>query len=221
MKIVSLIPARGGSKGIKKKNLQKYGNDSLIGHKIKQASESICDEVWITSDDQEIIDEASKYGAKVLKRPGYLATDETSTDAVIMHAIRELKLNDEDILVLLQPTSPLLTIKSINSCIEKLISEKDLSSVITIRESHPFMWKPKQDGKWEPKNHSREKRLRRQEMSEEGWETGGCYAMRISETLLQSVRYPYPTGVVKVSHIESLDIDTSEDLEAANRVTNI
>jgi N-acylneuraminate cytidylyltransferase len=166
----------------------------------------------------EYISEAKKYGANVIIRPDKLSGDETSTDEVIVHALDVLDLENSDILVLLQTTSPLISTKSINACIIKLINNENLASVITVRESHPFMWSPDQNDIWSPKNHDRKKRLRRQEMSEEGWETGGCYAIRVKDAKMQGIRYPSPSSVVKINHLESLDIDTIEDLNSINEL---
>jgi N-acylneuraminate cytidylyltransferase len=185
MRIIALIPARGGSKGIKRKNLRKLGDSTLVGFKVKQALKTNCNEVWVSSDDVEILNEAKKNGAQTIERPSTLAEDDTSTDSVILHAIKLLNLDSDDILVLLQPTSPLIQTESINLCISKLINNTQLSSVISVRESHPFMWSPSDSGNWDPKLHSRNKRLRRQEISEEGQETGGCYAMRIGDIHFQ------------------------------------
>ena len=213
MRVVGLIPARGGSKGIPRKNLQLLGNDPLIGRKILQALESICTEVWVTTDDEEISKVSISYGAKVIKRPASLATDISGTDEVILHACHELGLESSDVLVLLQPTSPLLKLESLNNAIQQLLNEPGLNSVITIKLGHPFMWSQSIDLDWNPDGHSRLHRLRRQELPLSGWETGGCYAIRVGAIYDQKVRYPEPTGIVPVSLIESIDLDTSEDLE--------
>jgi N-acylneuraminate cytidylyltransferase len=149
-----------------------------------------------------------------------LARDDTSTDAVLLHAIDELGLQDSDILVLLQATSPFLKSEKIDECIQKLVNEPKLSAVITIRLGHPFMWH-ELDGMINPLGHSREKRPRRQDLGVEGWETGGCYAIRVSALRQQKVRYPQPTAGVSVNQIEALDIDTMEDLELAQELIEI
>ena len=218
MKVIALIPARGGSKGIKRKNLQLINDVPLVGLKVKQALRSICDEVWVSTDDDEISNVASDFGASVLNRPAELAADDTSTDLVLKHAVEALNLNNEDVLVLLQPTSPLLTVKSINSCVKLLKENLNISSVITVRQMHPFLWRKVQELNWEPSGHSRDKRLRRQEMPIEGWETGGCYAISVEALKAQGNRYPEPTATVEVTHLESIDIDTLEDLSVVGAI---
>ena len=218
MKIIGLIPARGGSKGIPKKNLSPLAGTTLVGHKILQAQASYCTEVWVSTDSEDIKNEAISKGSRVLTRPDYLSMDESSTDSMLVHAIENIPCDLTDIVVLLQATSPLLEIISINHCISKLIETPDLNSVITVREAHPFMWVTKDDVNWEPSGHSRKWRPRRQDLERSAWETGGCYAARISSVSKEEIRYPSPTGTVSVSFIESIDIDTTEDLETARNL---
>ncbi len=218
MRIIGLIPARGGSKGIPRKNLHNLNGIPLVAHKIEQAKKSLCEEVWVTTEDDEIKKVARKFGAGVIDRPVELATDEASTDSVLKHAVKILKVSKEDILVLLQATSPLITLDSINKCISKLINENSLGCVITLREAHPFMWTTKDKLNWEPSGHDRLSRRRRQELDISGWETGGCYAIRIGHFQKKNIRYPEPTGAITVSHLESLDIDTIEELKTASEI---
>lgn len=220
MRIAAIIPARGGSKGITRKNLRKLGSHSLLGLKVTHANLSRCNEVYVSTEDTEIANEGLEYGSKIIQRPMDLAHDDTSTDAVLLHAIDELGLQDSDILVLLQATSPFLKSEKIDECIQKLVNEPKLSAVITIRLGHPFMWH-ELDGMINPLGHSREKRPRRQDLGVEGWETGGCYAIRVSALRQQKVRYPQPTAGVSVNQIEALDIDTMEDLELAQKLIEI
>jgi hypothetical protein len=137
---------------------------------------------------------------------------------MLMHAIENIPCDLADIIVLLQVTSPLIAINSINLCISKLIDSANLNSVITVREAHPFMWVTKDDTKWEPVGHSRKWRPRRQELDRSAWETGGCYAAKVSAIKKEGVRYPSPTGTVGLTYIESIDIDTPEDLEVAKNL---
>jgi CMP-N-acetylneuraminic acid synthetase len=221
MRIIGLIPVRGGSKGIPRKNLQNINGIPLVAHKIIQAKKSLCNEVWVSTEDEEIKKVAAEFGASLINRPIDLATDEASTDSVLKHAVKILKVSKEDVLVLLQATSPLIKLESINNCINKLINNARLGSVLTLRESHPFMWVTKDDLIWEPSGHERQVRKRRQELDVSGWETGGCYAIKIGHFKEKNVRYPEPTGAVAVSHLESLDIDTIDELETASQILKI
>lgn len=218
MRIVAVIPARGGSKGIPRKNLRFIGSQPLVSIKIGQAIASRCSEVYVSTEDSEVAKVSMAFGAEVINRPWELAKDESGTDSVLLHAIRALSLKGEDILVLLQATSPFLNVSRINECIYGLLNDESLSSVMTIRYGHPFMWKLI-GGRIEPKGHSRKKRPRRQELGEEGWETGGCYAIRVSALTTQGVRYPKPTAGIGVNQLEALDIDTMDDLILAQQLS--
>lgn len=221
MRIAAIIPARGGSKGIPRKNLQYLLGEPLIGRKILQAQQSICNEVWVSTEDREITEISLSYGARIINRPKHLSDDETSTQETVIHALDYLDFNENDIFVLLQVTSPLLKLSSINSCIEKLLGDSNLSSVITIKEGHPFMWETTDGNYWNPSGHTRKQRLRRQDFNQGGFETGGCYAIRVSALRDQKNIYPEPTGMVKVDFLESIDIDSHEDLEIIRKVVSL
>ena len=106
MRIVGLVPARGGSKGIPRKNLKLVGGNSLLSIKIEQAKLSQCNEIWVSTEDPEIASIAKQDGANIIERPMALAEDDTSTDDMLIHAAETLKLDSSDCIVLLQPTSP-------------------------------------------------------------------------------------------------------------------
>ena len=218
MRIVGLVPARGGSKGIPRKNLKLIGGKSLVSIKVAQAKASQCNEIWVSTEDLEIASIAKQDGAKIIERPIALAEDNTSTDDMLIHAAETLKLDSSDCIVLLQPTSPLLKLSSVNKCIEMLLANQELSSVITLRQAHPFMWEETGLMNWDPSGHSRKVRPRRQELSPSGYETGGCYAIRVKSLYEQRVRYPKPTGAIPVNHLEAIDIDTLEDLSLAGSI---
>ena len=219
-KTIAILPARGGSKGIPRKNIQDFGGVPLLGHKIQQAVNAGINEVWVSTDDREISEVATKFGAQVINRPSIFAQDTSSTDDVLNHALDTLKPNDQDQIVLLQVTSPLIRTKSIQSCIRHLNEHEELNCVISVHESHPFLWTQdsEKSENWNPKNHSREHRPRRQDLASEGWETGGCYVIRVNALKAQSNRYPSPTGTVNVGFLESVDVDTWEDLEEARLI---
>lgn len=220
MRTVGLIPARGGSKGIKKKNLEKIGAKSLVEIKIIQALNSRISELFVSTDDEEIAQVASAAGAKILCRPQELASDTASTDAVILNAASQLRLGRTDTMVLLQPTSPLMKACRIDQSLDLLVKNPHLNAVITIKTGHPFIWKEAGIG-FEPEGHSRNFRPRRQELGKAGWETGACYALRVEALLEQKVRYPFPTGVLETQFYESLDIDNMDDLNAARALAGL
>ena len=143
-KIVALIPARGGSKGIKNKNIIDLCGKPLISYTIQAALESkYIDKVIVSTDSQEIADVAIKYGAEVpFLRPGELASDTSKTIDAVMHAVGELEKRKEqyDILILLQATQPLRTADDIDRAIELFIKNKGQSLVsVSPVEDNPIL----------------------------------------------------------------------------------
>jgi N-acylneuraminate cytidylyltransferase len=115
--ILGVIPARGGSKGIPRKNIKMIAGKPLIAWSIEAAKNAILlDRFVVSTEDHEIADISRKYGAEVIDRPAELATDEASTVSVLQHALSVLKA---DTVAILQPTSPIRDNDLIDRCIEK------------------------------------------------------------------------------------------------------
>ena len=137
MKVLALICARGNSKGIKKKNLLKFNNTTLIGHAIKQALQSkYIDDVVVSTDSSIIAREAKKNGAHVpFMRPAKLATDKSPEIDSWKHAVRYLNAeNKYNFVVSVPTTSPLRKVSDIDKCINKAIKE-DLDIVFSLNRS--------------------------------------------------------------------------------------
>lgn len=138
-KIVCIIPARGGSKGLPGKNIKMFLDKPLIAHTIEQAKRSgLIDRVIVSTDDKKIASISKKYGTEVpFIRPKFLAQDKSSIVDVLLHAIEWLKKDDYsfDILVLLHATAPLRSVKDINNGI-KLLFNKNVSNVFSVTEAH-------------------------------------------------------------------------------------
>lgn len=139
-RIVCIIPARGGSKGLKGKNIKDLLGKPLIAYSIEQARESkYIDRIIVSTDSLEISDIAKLYGADVpFIRPEELATDNSNTIDVLLHAVDWLEKNEKylfDILVLLHATTPLRSVEDINNCIELLV-EKNADNVFSVMEAH-------------------------------------------------------------------------------------
>ncbi len=132
-KIVSIIPARGGSKGIPRKNIIQLGGIPLIAHTITSSLKSkYVNETYVSTDDDEIAKIAEKWGSKAVYRPKKLATDTTSSEDVLLHFSSKV---DFDILVFLQCTSPLTSSNDIDNAI-KLLMEKKHDSILSVCQDH-------------------------------------------------------------------------------------
>lgn len=122
--VLAIIPARGGSKGIPRKNLKILGGEPLITWTIEAAQgSSYVDKVLVTSDDNEILRISEDRGAVTILRPHDLATDSALASQVILHCLEEIP--GFDIIIYLQPTSPFRTSRHIDNALEELVSHKE------------------------------------------------------------------------------------------------
>ena len=137
---LAVIPARGGSKRLPRKNVLDLKGKPLIAWTIEAAKNSkYLDKIIVSTDDQEISDVSTKFGTEVLIRPDGLASDTASSVEVVLHAI-ETQNQPYDYVILLQPTSPLRTVRHIDEAIE-LLFEKNANSVISVCETdHSPLW---------------------------------------------------------------------------------
>ncbi len=143
-RILAIIPARGGSKGIKDKNIKELCGHPLIAYSILAAKQSkYIDDIVVSTDSEKIADSARAYGAWIpFLRPAHLAQDNSKTIDAIVYTITALKESfskEYDVLILLQPTHPLRTFEDIDNAIELFFS-KNCQSMASICEvsDHPF-----------------------------------------------------------------------------------
>ena len=135
-KFVALVTARGGSKGLPRKNVLPINGMPLIGLTINAAKESIfVSDVYVSTDDSEIAKVSEQFGAKVIPRPAILATDTASSIDVVSHSISWLENQDIECekMVLLQPTSPLRTCEHLDNALIKY-TNSNASLVVSVYE---------------------------------------------------------------------------------------
>ena len=209
MKIVSVILARGGSKGIKKKNIIEIKNKPLIAFAIEASNNSLVDETWVSTDNEEIAYVSGKYGANILNRPKELATDTSKSEDALVHFANNV---DFDIFVFLQPTSPLLSETYINDGI-KMMDEYD--SVFSAYREH---WIPRWTLDSKPIDWDIYDRPRRQDVDESYVENGSFYITTKENLLRSNLRYSGKIGVVEMPLGESFQIDTMEDLNFIKKI---
>ena len=218
-RILALIPARGGSKGIKNKNIISLNGSPLISYTIQSSLKSkYIDDTVVTTDSQEIANISKKYGASVpFMRPAELASDHAKTIDTVLHAIKvldEMK-NHFDILVLLQPTQPLRTEIDIDQAIKRFFAKemKGLVSISPVNEHTLLIIKMDEDGKVESllgENST----CRRQDMRVY-YKVNGCiYINRISELTQNTSFNDNQVGYI-MSEAHSVDIDDIKDLYLA------
>jgi len=209
--IVSIIPARGGSKGIFRKNIKPLAGKALIAYTIEQSlhSKSI-DRTIVSTEDRAIKAIARQYGAEVIERPKDLARDTISSELVIEHAINVLNEEgfDPDIIVFLQCTSPLRRENDIDNAI-KLLFDKNYDSVFSVTKNRHFIWRKNNDylmPLFDYKN-----RPRRQDRGLEYIENGSIFVFRRAIFEKEKNRICGKRGIYPMPYEYSFEIDTPFD----------
>ena len=222
-KILVVIPARGGSKGIPRKNIRLLGGKPLIAHTIEMAKASdYVDDVIVTTDDNEIKFIAEKFGAETVKRDGKLAEDSIPLDPVIYDAtIQKEKSSDEqyDVVITVQPTSPLLKTKTLDLAIETLLEpnhdEEYYDTIISVVDDRHLSWGyDEENKKYFPLY---KERVNRQYLPKAYKETGSIFATK-REFVKENSRLGDNIGLIEISKQESIDIDNYEDWWVAERI---
>lgn len=220
MEILAVIPARGGSKGIKRKNLRPLCNKPLVAYSIEAAINSkYITKTIVSTEDKEIAEVSKQFGAQVIERPIELAQDETKTIPVMLHAAEILKQDEDykpDFVVLLQPTCPLRDAKYIDSAFdfyfEKLKEGYDSCfSGFSMGTTHS-KWKILHDGRAQSLYdfHTRPRRQDTDEHYKMICENGAFYALKY-ETMIEYKDFVGHNPCIFVTK-RVVDIDTEEDI---------
>lgn len=215
-KILALIPARGGSKGIKDKNIIFLAGKPLIAYSIEAAKYSkYIDDIIVTTDSEKIAEISKQYGASVpFMRPAELATDTSKTIDAVLHAIRTLETMEKkyDVLVLLQPTQPLRTDADIDKAIEVYYKNKEdgLVSVSPVDDSPLLIRAISNDGKL-LNLLSQNSTCRRQDMPEY-YKVNGCIYINKIEEINENTSFNDNKIPFIMTKEHSIDIDELSDL---------
>lgn len=216
-KILALIPARGGSKGVPRKNVKILGGKPLIAWTIEAANQSkYIDRVILSSEDEEIIEVAKKWGCDVpFIRPKELAGDNTSSMDVILHALEEIR--GYDYLVLLQPTSPFRQTRDIDNCIEKCLENNRNScvSIVEVSQNPYWMYNRMDDGKIVPLLKKEKEVCRRQDLPKVYILNGAIYVSKIEWLKRTKKLLDNNTIGYEMNFETSLDIDVPLDFRFA------
>ena len=212
-KIIAIIPARGGSKGIPRKNIRLLAVKPLIAYSIEAAVKSrYIDRVIVSTEDEEIAEISRRYGAEVIKRSKEMATDIAPTEPVIVQVVKWLEENmcyKADTLVLLQPTSPLRNSKHIDEALDIFLNS-DYDSLLSVCPSHAFIWKIGEAGAY-PINYDFKNRPRRQDKEPEYRENGAIYITRYETFMRNQNRLGGKIGLYIMPEECSVEIDTEFD----------
>jgi len=223
-KVLSIIPARGGSKELPRKNIIDLVGKPLIAWTIEASLNSkYITKTLVSSDDKEILNIAEEYGAKVIKRPDNLATDDSTSIAVVEQAIDILRSNKEefDILVLLQPTSPLRTCVDIDAALDIFFENSKVTSVISgFKVDNKFLKSliiSQPDSLLTPINTNYFSR-RRQDLPDTFMPNGAIYIIDIKDFCKNKGFFTAKTLAYEMSKEHSIDIDLLKDLNLAQKI---
>ena len=217
MNILAIIPARGGSKGLPRKNIKPLLGKPLIAWTIEQAENSkYINKVIVSTDDEEIAKISKEFGAEVpFLRPEELARDDSPTIDAIMHAINWFEKREEffNIIVLLQPTSPLRTTNDIDKAIELFLNDKNALSLVSVKENeHPPFWSFKiENNLINPLFGDEYLKKRRQELPKSYMPNGAIYISCVDVLKEYKSFYTPKTISYIMSSERSIDIDNEFD----------
>ncbi len=209
-KTIAIIPARGGSKGIPRKNLRPIAGKPLIYYSIHACvNAKNIDTVLVSTDDEEIALFASRFGAKVLMRPEDLANDAATLDPVIEHAAdwaEKEYATKFDIILTVQPTSPLIKSNDINQALQ-MFENTSYDTVLSVVDDRHLCWTSK-NGKIIPEYVER---VNRQQLPTRFKETGAIIACKRGNIKTYQSRIGEDIGLFEVEQEKSFDIDTISD----------
>ena len=215
MEVLFVIPARGGSKGIPKKNIKPLAGKPLIYYSIDVARElTIDDNICVSTDDHEIIKVVENYGLNVpFIRPKELSSDNSSTNDVLLHALNFYQLNGKnyDVIALLQPTSPFRKAYHVKEALERFTSDIDMVVSVKETKSNPYyvLFEENSEGFL---SKSKDSNFTRRQDCPTVWEfNGAIYIINIESLKDKGIGSFKKTVKYVMNEIESIDIDSMFD----------
>jgi len=218
---LTLIPARGGSKGIPHKNVLLLAGKPLIAHSILDAKESkLIDKVYVSTDSLEIAKVSRNYGAEVIHRPDELASDTASSESALSHAVSKIEETGifPEIIVFLQCTSPIRTGADIDRAITQFKSE-NADSLLSVSPCHKFIWE-QVDGVAKSINYDYRYRQRRQDLRPQFTENGSIYIFKPWVLKDLGNRLGGKISIFLMSEESGWEIDSTCDFEIVEFLMN-
>lgn len=218
MKCVAIIPARGGSKAIPRKNVLPLSGKPLIAWMIEAARNAkLVDSVVVSTDDAEIAAVSERFGAAVAWRPAEISGDLVPSEAAVLHALNTQLSNPEDLPELtafLQCTAPLTDSSDIDGTIEALLAQ-NADTALAVADFHYYLWKSDENDDFAGINHDKSIRKMRQEREPNFVETGSVYVMKTDGFLRHKHRFFGKTAFHVIPHERVLEIDDLVDFKIA------
>ncbi|MGA5201596.1 cytidylyltransferase domain-containing protein [Streptomyces variegatus] len=224
-RVLAVIPARGGSKGVPAKNLLPVGGVPLVARAVRECRATrLVTDVVVSTDDQAIAAAAREAGAEVVLRPAAIAGDTATSEAAVLHAMdthEALHGAPVDVVLLVQCTSPFIVREDIDG-VAGAIAEDGADTAVTVAPFHGFIWR---DADTEATsavtaggygvNHDKSFRPRRQDRPQDLLETGAAYAMEATGFRKHQHRFFGRTELVRTDPARVLEIDDPHDLARA------
>ena len=212
---VAIIPARAGSKDVKKKNIALINGHPLLSYSIEAAKRSkFIKRIFVSTDGKDISKTAEKYGAMVIKRPKNISNSTSQIEPAVLHAIKNIEKSFKDKvdnIVLLQPTSPLRSINDLDNAISKFIKDK-ADSLFSCINNHPLVWQYK-NYKLSPLNYNPFKRPSRQTMLPTLIENGSIYITKKKIFKTKKNRLAGKISSYVMESYSKIELDTKNDLK--------
>tara|TARA_E500000331_G_scaffold336698_1_gene364065 strand:- start:659 stop:1360 length:702 start_codon:yes stop_codon:yes gene_type:complete len=224
MNIICIIPARGDSKAIIGKNIIDFCGKPLIAWTIQQALGShYIKDVYVSSDNSEILTISEQYGSKLIERPKDIARDESTSEEALIHAISQIEKNTDetiDLVVFLQGTSPLRDSNDIDSAIDTFIKD-DLDSLFSVCDLKDLMVWRNIDNVLQSVNYDYKKRQRRQDIQQQYGENGSIYIFKPEIIRKHLNRIGGNIGIYLMDSWKIHEIDNKEDIGICEYFMNI
>ena len=210
-KVIAIILARGGSKGIPRKNVLNFVGHPLVAWSVMQAKKTKeIDEVYVSSDSDEILEIAESYGAKTIKRPDEYAGDTAKSEEAILHALKVLG-SDQEIIIMLEPTAPLRKPNDLGNAV-KLFRTKEWDSCFSGATLQSFLiWERDNKGKLTSINYDYKNQGPRQMREPDYHENGAIYMFKPEIVLKNINRFGGNIGIFPNDFWQSFELDEPEE----------
>lgn len=219
--IWAIIPARGGSRGIKRKNLRKVDGVSLVRRAIDSARKvAEITKVIVSTDDAEIGREAAQAGAVVCWRPAELSTDTATSEWALLNVLDSIGDDPPQVIAMLQCTSPFIPPVELGSAIRRVAAD-EVDVVFSAAPDHGFYWRESEEGQAIAVGHEATHRPRRQDREPQYRETGAFYVMRTEGFREKGFRFFGRVSLELVPSWTAIEIDDPSDLLLANQLAQL
>ncbi|WP_338686014.1 acylneuraminate cytidylyltransferase [Streptomyces acidiscabies] len=216
-RVLAVIPARGGSKGVPAKNLAPVGGVPLVARAVREClAARLVTDVVVSTDDHSIAAAAREAGAEVVLRPAVIAGDTATSEAAVLHAMDAHEAAHGapvDVVLLVQCTSPFVIREDVEG-VAAAVVEKGADTAVTVAAFHGFVWREETEG-GQGVNHDKAYRPRRQDRPQDFLETGAAYAMNAAGFRTHNHRFFGRTELVRTDPARVLEIDDPHDLARA------